>query len=95
MAEGGMICADDIIECATTKQKGTLEDFLQSDDVGRDHGIDHRAYVGISDIQMSFASMVEFMIKWAIAAIPAAIILCILFWMVLLLFFGGVASLIR
>ena len=29
----------------------------------------------ISDINMTFKSMIEFMVKWAIAAIPAAIIL--------------------
>ena len=31
--------------------------------------------VVVTDIQMPFGSMVVFMIKWAIAAIPAAIIL--------------------
>ena len=31
--------------------------------------------VVVTDIQMSFGSMVVFMIKWAIAAIPALIIL--------------------
>lgn len=34
--------------------------------------------VVITDIQMPFASMVVFMVKWAIAAIPAFIILLIL-----------------
>ncbi|MDQ7002438.1 MAG: hypothetical protein Q9N02_07090 [Ghiorsea sp.] len=34
--------------------------------------------VVVTDIQMSFGSMVIFMIKWAIAAIPALIILSIL-----------------
>lgn len=34
--------------------------------------------VVVTDIQMPFGSMVVFMIKWAIAAIPAAIILFIL-----------------
>ena len=29
----------------------------------------------VTDIQMSFGSMVVFMVKWAIAVIPAAIIL--------------------
>jgi CHASE2 domain-containing sensor protein len=31
--------------------------------------------VVVTDIQMSFGSMVVFMVKWAIAVIPAAIIL--------------------
>lgn len=34
----------------------------------------------IVDINMSFGAMVRFMVKWAIAAVPAAIILVILFW---------------
>lgn len=34
--------------------------------------------VNVLDINMSFGSMVVFMVKWAIAAIPAAIILVIL-----------------
>ena len=35
--------------------------------------------VKISDIKMPFGSMVVFMVKWAIASIPAIIILMILF----------------
>ena len=31
--------------------------------------------VVVTDIKMSFSSMVEFMVKWAIASIPALIIL--------------------
>ena len=34
--------------------------------------------VVVTDIQMSFLSMVIFMVKWAIAAIPALLILAIL-----------------
>ena len=34
--------------------------------------------VVVTDIQMPFGSMVVFMIKWAIAAIPAVIILFVL-----------------
>ena len=41
------------------------------------------AHVVVTDIRMPFWSMVVFMIKWAIAAIPAFIILAIL---------GGVAA---
>lgn len=36
--------------------------------------------VVVIDINMSFVAMVRFMVKWAIATIPAAIILIILFW---------------
>ncbi|MBT6870488.1 MAG: hypothetical protein HN820_06250 [Candidatus Marinimicrobia bacterium] len=34
--------------------------------------------VVVTDIKMSFSSMVEFMVKWAIASIPALIILVII-----------------
>lgn len=42
----------------------------------------------VTDIRMPFASMVIFMIKWAIAAIPAFIILSLLF-MLFSMLFGG------
>ena len=35
-------------------------------------------YVIVTDVQMKFRSMVTFMVKWAIASIPAVIILVIL-----------------
>ena len=50
-----------------------------------------RQEVVIKDIEMSFSSMVTFMVKWAIAAIPAAIILGLLvavFWGFLLSLLG-------
>ena len=43
--------------------------------------------VEITDIKMPFGSMVVFMVKWAIASIPAIIILWMLFMM-----FGGVLT---
>jgi len=39
--------------------------------------------VVITDIKMPFLSMVVFMVKWAIAAIPAIIILAILGMMIM------------
>ena len=42
----------------------------------------------VTNIKMPFLSMVVFMIKWAIAAIPALIILSLLFSL-LTIFFGG------
>ena len=39
-------------------------------------------YVIIKDVQMSFGSMVEFMVKWSIASIPAMIILMIIGFLV-------------
>ena len=43
--------------------------------------------VEITDIKMPFGSMVVFMVKWAIASIPAIIILWMLF-----MTFGGVLT---
>ena len=50
-----------------------------------------RHEVVVADVRMSFWSMVIFMVKWAIASIPAAIILVavVLFAMV---FLGGIFS---
>ncbi len=45
--------------------------------------------VNIVDIKMPFMSMVVFMIKAAIAAIPALIILSV-FWAILIGIFGGI-----
>ena len=47
--------------------------------------------VVITDIKMPFWSMVVFMVKWAIAAIPAFIILAIL-GVVIAGFLGGIAQ---
>jgi hypothetical protein len=46
-------------------------------------GTETSAHVVVTDIRMPFCSMVLFMIKWAITAIPAFIILAAL---------GGVAA---
>jgi len=46
-------------------------------------GTETSAQVVVTDIRMPFWSMLVFMIKWAIAAIPAFIILAVL---------GGVAA---
>jgi hypothetical protein len=46
--------------------------------------------VRIVDIDMPFSSMVGFMIKWALAAVPAGIVLSILV-MVMLYAFGHLA----
>ena len=43
--------------------------------------------VRIADIKMPFGSMVVFMVKWAIASIPAIIILYVLF-----ILFGSILS---
>lgn len=50
--------------------------------------------VVVTDIKMPFGSMVTFMIKWAIAAIPAFIILTILGWLVFGILIGGCAAML-
>ncbi len=37
-------------------------------------------YVIVTDIKMNFMSMVEFMVKWVLASIPALIILAMIFF---------------
>ena len=51
--------------------------------------------VVVTDIQMPFVSMVVFMVKWALAAIPAFLILFLIFGGLTtgLFFFIGMASL--
>jgi len=49
--------------------------------------------VVVTDIRMPFASMVTFMVKWAIAAIPAFIILGLCYLLFVLMFLGGCAAL--
>ena len=41
--------------------------------------------VVVTDISMSFGSMVYFMVKWVIAAIPAGIILFVIFYLLAVL----------
>ena len=47
-----------------------------------------RQEIIVTDIKMPFMSMVVFMIKWAIASIPAFIILSLLFGLLTMLFGG-------
>jgi hypothetical protein len=47
-----------------------------------------RQEVVVVDIDMPFWSMVRFMIKWAIASIPAIIVLIVLFSLVMALISG-------
>jgi len=42
------------------------------------HHQPHDQRVRVTDIEMRFGSMVVFMLKWAIASIPAAIVLSVL-----------------
>ena len=51
--------------------------------------------VVIVDFHMSFNSMVWFMVKWAIAAIPAMIILAVLFWFLVVFLAGAIGGIPR
>src|SRR5215218_2822116 len=51
--------------------------------------------VSVTDVDMPFLSMVRFMVKWAIAAIPAMLLLMVfgaIFWGMLLGFFTGLGA---
>ncbi len=54
----------------------------------------NRQEVIVVDLKMSFWSMVVFMVKWAIAAIPALIILAVIGTLVAMVL-GGVGSTLR
>ena len=51
--------------------------------------------VTIEDIKMPFGSMVQFMVKWAIASIPAFIILFLIGMIVMGVFGVGIATLFK
>jgi hypothetical protein len=65
----------------TSKAKGSM--------VVSGNGTPHE--VVVTDIQMSFLSMVVFMVKWVIASIPALIILFVIFSAIGVIF-GGVIT---
>jgi len=54
--------------------------------------MENQREIVVTDIKMPFLSMVVFMIKWAIASIPAILILSFLFGLVTLLFGGFVGG---
>ena len=76
------------------KGKPTIE---PSNDLNVKYSVDEPTndnYVVVTDIKMSFFSMVIFMVKWAIASIPALIIL-FLIGMVLSAFGVGIATIFK
>ena len=64
-------------------------------DCSNEWGIARTNSVYIKDINMSFSSMVIFMVKWAIASIPALIILFMIGMILMGLFGVGIATLFR
>ena len=51
--------------------------------------------VNVRDIEMNFSSMVIFMVKWAIASIPALIILFMIWMMIMGVFGVGIFTLFK
>jgi hypothetical protein len=49
--------------------------------------------VVVTDVRMNFVSMMTFMVKWALASIPAMLILSVIFGMVGTVFFMLIAAL--
>jgi hypothetical protein len=58
----------------------------------REQAIGPIGRVSVVDINMPFASMVGFMIKWSLAAIPAILILAMLGFLVTAVFAGLLAG---
>ncbi|WP_165673010.1 hypothetical protein [Metapseudomonas otitidis] len=56
-------------------------------------GMDGARPVVVVDFRMSFGSMVMFMIKWAIASIPALLILFLIGWIAIGVFSGVLMTL--
>ncbi|MEJ2644408.1 MAG: hypothetical protein P8180_05660 [Gammaproteobacteria bacterium] len=52
---------------------------------------EHESRVVVTDVHMPFLSMVVFMVKWAIASIPAVIILAVI-WSLVMALFGSVSG---
>ena len=63
----------------------TVEQLLTHVAINQTNG---QQQVMVKDVPMSFGAMVTFMVKWALAAVPAAIILLAL-WAFLALLFGS------
>ncbi len=49
--------------------------------------------VVVTDVSMTFGSMIVFMIKWALASVPAMLILSIIGFLVGMVFFALIAAL--
>ena len=63
----------EVVDKNADKLKKGGSDFVGSEELKENNTVTQN--VVVTDIKMSFSSMVEFMVKWAIASIPALIIL--------------------
>jgi len=76
------------IECSKCHHKQTIPysaTQAEGEPAAEVEGVnDNVQYVVVTDIDMSIISMFGFMIKWAIASIPAAILLFAIFYLITL-----------
>ena len=89
---------DNCWSCGANKEGKVEDDFIktkQSTSSRLEVSKDNNQNVTITDIKMPFGSMVEFMVKWAIASIPAFIILFLIGMMVMGVFGVGIATLFK
>jgi hypothetical protein len=60
---------------------------------------DTQSHVIVTDVHMPFGSMVTFMMKWAIASLPAMMILaligCLVWWFTFAVLIGTLSSLVK
>ena len=89
---------DNCWSCGANKEGKVEDDFVKSKkstpsrlEVSKDNNQN----VTITDIKMPFGSMVEFMVKWAIASIPAFIILVLIGFLVAGILGVGAISLFK
>jgi len=92
LAESGQIKANDRISCPDTDVIKPLGIFLENIGysvsyvgVAAINETNKESTVVVSDINMKFSSMVSFMIKWAFATIPTAIIIGVIVAFILIL----------
>ena len=57
--------------------------------------VEHKLHVVVRDNDMPFGSMVVFMVKWALAAIPALMILALIGWFFVFTVLAGLMALFR
>jgi hypothetical protein len=60
---------------------------------------DTKSHVIITDVQMPFGAMVTLMVKWAIASLPAMMILasisCLVWWLTLAVLLGTLSGILK
>jgi len=89
---------DNCWSCGANKEGKVEDDFVKSKKstpTRLEVSKDNNQNVTVTDIKMPFGSMVEFMVKWAIASIPAFIILILIGFLVAGILGIGAVSLFK